>query len=77
MPSIMAESYYVGGFQASHVCRCLLNGGIHAGPLCNNSCQDEGQAIRWFCSGLMKPDTLLAENARQIEVSDDQATSYL
>ena len=29
------------------------------------------------CSGLMKPDTHLGENARHIEVSDDQATSYL
>ena len=30
-----------------------------------------------FCSGLMKPDTHLGENARQIEVSDDQTTSFL
>ena len=30
-----------------------------------------------ICSGLMKPDTLLGENARQIEVSDDQTTPYL
>ncbi|WP_205608092.1 hypothetical protein, partial [Pseudomonas savastanoi] len=30
-----------------------------------------------FCSGLMKPDTHLGENARQIEVSDDQTTPYL
>ena len=30
-----------------------------------------------WCSGLMKPDTLLGENARQIEVSDDQTTPYL
>jgi hypothetical protein len=30
-----------------------------------------------FCSGLMKPDTHLGENTRQIEVSDDQATSFL
>ncbi|OUM37957.1 hypothetical protein B8W70_00135 [Pseudomonas sp. 1239] len=29
------------------------------------------------CSGLMKPDTHLGENARHREVSDDQATSYL
>jgi outer membrane receptor protein involved in Fe transport len=29
------------------------------------------------CSGLMKPDTHLGENARQIEVSDDQATSFI
>ena len=27
------------------------------------------------CSGLMKPDTHLGENVRQIEVSDDQTTS--
>ena len=27
-----------------------------------------------LCSGLMKPDTHLGENARQIEVSDDQTT---
>lgn len=30
-----------------------------------------------LCSGLMKPDTHLGENARHIEVSDDQATSCL
>ena len=30
-----------------------------------------------ICSGLMKPDTHLGENARHIEVSDDQATSCL
>jgi hypothetical protein len=30
-----------------------------------------------YCSGLMKPDTHLGENARQIEVSDDQTTSFL
>ena len=29
------------------------------------------------CSGLMKPDTHLGENARQNEVSDDQTTPYL
>ncbi len=29
------------------------------------------------CSGLMKPDTHLGENARQKEVSDDQTTPYL
>ena len=29
------------------------------------------------CSGLMKPDTHLGENARQIEVSDNQTTPYL
>jgi hypothetical protein len=32
---------------------------------------------QWLCSGLMKPDTLLGENTRQIEVSDDQTTPYL
>lgn len=30
-----------------------------------------------LCSGLMKPDTHLGENARHREVSDDQATPYL
>ncbi len=29
------------------------------------------------CSGLMKPDTHLGENARHREVSDDQTTPYL
>ena len=29
------------------------------------------------CSGLMKPDTHLGENACQIEVSDDQTTPFL
>ncbi len=33
--------------------------------------------LKYFVSGLMKPDTHLGENARQIEVSDDQATSFL
>ena len=33
--------------------------------------------IEALCSGLMKPDTHLGENARHIEVSDDQATSCL
>ncbi len=32
--------------------------------------------LRYMCSGLMKPDTHLGENARQIEVSDDQTTSF-
>ena len=39
---------------------------------------DVRQAIRsaiGTCSGLMKPDTHLGENARHIEVSDDQTTS--
>ncbi|PVZ59256.1 hypothetical protein C9422_09930 [Pseudomonas sp. B1(2018)] len=31
----------------------------------------------YVCSGLMKPDTHLGENARQIEVSDDQTTPFL
>ena len=33
--------------------------------------------VEMDCSGLMKPDTLLGENTRQIEVSDDQTTPYL
>ena len=33
--------------------------------------------FRSACSGLMKPDTHLGENARQIEVSDDQTTPLL
>jgi len=33
--------------------------------------------FRRICSGLMKPDTHLGENARQIEVSDDQTTPCL
>lgn len=35
------------------------------------------RVARSFCSGLMKPDSHLGENTRQIEVSDDQATSLL
>ena len=35
------------------------------------------QGIYAPCSGLMKPDTHLGENARQIEVSDDQTTPFL
>ncbi|PTC17045.1 hypothetical protein C0J26_24250 [Pseudomonas baetica] len=34
------------------------------------------QTVAALCSGLMKPDTHLGENARQIEVSDDQTTSF-
>ena len=34
-------------------------------------------SIQPICSGLMKPDTHLGENARQIEVSDDQTTPLL
>jgi predicted HicB family RNase H-like nuclease len=33
--------------------------------------------VAWICSGLMKPDTHLGENARQIEVSNDQTTPCL
>lgn len=33
--------------------------------------------LAFMCSGLMKPDTHLGENARQIEVSDDQTTPLL
>ena len=40
-----------------------------APPSCNNQNR--------LCSGLMKPDTHLGENTRQIEVSDDQTTSFL
>ncbi|WP_434694963.1 hypothetical protein [Pseudomonas sp. Z1-14] len=36
-----------------------------------------GPANDGNCSGLMKPDTHLGENARQIEVSDDQTTPLL
>ena len=35
------------------------------------------QQFQAVCSGLMKPDTHLGENARHREVSDDRATSYL
>ncbi|MRU54509.1 hypothetical protein FIV37_30405 [Pseudomonas gessardii] len=40
-----------------------------------NGCLDTSMHPR--CSGLMKPDTHLGENARQIEVSDDQTTPLL
>ncbi|MFJ7316820.1 hypothetical protein ACIQVE_29675, partial [Pseudomonas sp. NPDC098747] len=36
-----------------------------------------GEIVGMYCSGLMKPDTHLGENARQIEVSDDQTTPFL
>ena len=39
--------------------------------------KNKDRIIEALCSGLMKPDTLLGENARQIEVSDDQTTPYL
>ena len=39
--------------------------------------KNNGLFVNFFCSGLMKPDTHLGENARQIEVSDDQTTSFL
>ena len=38
---------------------------------------DTGRSKLQECSGLMKPDTHLGENARQIEVSDDQTTPLL
>ena len=38
---------------------------------------DRHWARVYLCSGLMKPDTHLGENARQIEVSDDQTTPFL
>jgi len=40
----------------------------------NHLSQDQ---LTEICSGLMKPDTHLGENARQIEVSDDQTTPLL
>ncbi|WP_439854768.1 recombinase family protein [Pseudomonas yamanorum] len=46
--------------------------------VCSNSddANDRSEEIL-VCSGLMKPDTHLGESARQLEVSDDQATSFL
>ena len=41
----------------------------------NSNCH--AYLIWQYCSGLMKPDTHLGENARQIEVSDDQTTPLL
>ena len=53
----------------------------HPSPLPEGEGTDRGvwqsYADLGYCSGLMKPDTHLGENARQIEVSDDQATSFL
>lgn len=38
----------------------------------------EGLSLeRFSCSGPLTPDTHLGENARQIEVSDDQTTPFL
>ncbi len=38
----------------------------------------EFASLEWVaCSGLMKPDTNLGENARHNEVSDEQATSIV
>jgi|GEM_PF-5613216 len=45
--------------------------GLPLAPLCSD------MIITPLCSGLMKPDTHLGENARQIEVSDDQTTPLL
>ncbi len=39
--------------------------------------QNTANQVEETCSGLMKPDTHLGENACQIEVSDDQTTPYL
>ncbi|TPG83121.1 hypothetical protein EAH72_35280 [Pseudomonas caspiana] len=39
--------------------------------------RQSAQLFRGKCSGLMKPDTHLGENARQIEVSYDQTTPFL
>ncbi|MBP3935782.1 MAG: hypothetical protein J6D44_18195, partial [Pseudomonas sp.] len=60
---------------------CSTEGSIVAVPLvqvrCDYISNYSGDSQRTDCSGLMKPDTLLGENARQIEVSDDQTTPYL
>jgi len=54
--------------------KCLEDGDYRAGEQAEN--EVVLQLMRQ-CSGLMKPDTHLGENARQIEVSDDQTTSFL
>ena len=46
-------------------------------PKCADSHTYGGHNMSGMCSGLMKPDTHLGENARQIEVSDDQTTPFL
>ncbi|PTC18012.1 hypothetical protein C0J26_18395 [Pseudomonas baetica] len=51
------------------------NGAI-VGEFCNIESLSSGGPRYNACSGLMKPDTHLGENARQIEVSDDQTTSF-
>ncbi|MPQ68391.1 hypothetical protein GC387_17380 [Pseudomonas sp. MWU12-2323] len=47
------------------------------GSVCDMPLNAQGPRPPYCCSGLMKPDIHLGENARQIEVSDDQATSFL
>ncbi|WP_170844892.1 MULTISPECIES: integrase arm-type DNA-binding domain-containing protein [Pseudomonas] len=42
-----------------------------------SSSKTDSRSQRPSCSGLMKPDTHLGENARQIEMSDDQTTPLL
>lgn len=44
---------------------------------CRQAQAQLGSGLALACSGLMKPDTHLGENARHGEVSDDQATSSL
>ncbi|SDS94922.1 hypothetical protein SAMN04490182_2845 [Pseudomonas cedrina] len=45
--------------------------------LCEKQIYSSNNSREHICSGLMKPDTHLGENARQIEVSDDQTTPLL
>ena len=52
----------------------LSTNGDYIDPPKNANFED---LVSVYCSGLMKPDTHLGENARHREVSDDQATSYL
>ena len=51
--------------------------GILSNPTKEESEPHEGSFYKTICSGLKKPDTHVGENARHIEVSDDQTTPYL
>ncbi|UVJ44007.1 hypothetical protein NVV94_26425 [Pseudomonas sp. LS1212] len=52
-----------------------FGGGLAGGAIGGGAAGIKAAGV--LCSGLMKPDTHLGENARQIEVSNDQTTPFL
>ena len=73
--AVIIEDRCLGVF-FDHLQEDEVNRTANGGIICTTKIQRAWKEGR-FCSGLMKPDTLLGENTRQIEVSDDQTTPYL